>query len=65
MKPLLQFTRRLGLLLMVAHSQFRQLDPAAVARLTPARVAFDAVNGWERPAWQAAGFQFFRLGSPQ
>ena len=54
-----------GLLLLVAHSQFRQLDPAAVACLTPARVAFDAVNGWARPAWQAAGFTFFRLGAGQ
>jgi UDP-N-acetyl-D-mannosaminuronic acid dehydrogenase len=52
-----------GLLLLVAHSQFRQLDPGAVARLTPARVAFDAVNGWDRPAWQKAGFNFFCLGA--
>jgi UDP-N-acetyl-D-mannosaminuronic acid dehydrogenase len=52
-----------GLLLLVAHSQFRQLDPGVVARLTPARIAFDAVNGWDRQAWQKAGFKFFCLGA--
>ena len=52
-----------GVLLLVAHAQFRQLDPAQIARLTPARFAFDAVNGWERTAWQAAGFEFSCLGA--
>ena len=43
-----------GVLLLVAHAQFRQLDPAQIARLTPARFAFDAVNGWERTACSKA-----------
>jgi UDP-N-acetyl-D-mannosaminuronic acid dehydrogenase len=52
-----------SLLLLVAHSQFRQLDPQVVARLTSARVAVDFVDGWDRQAWQKAGFNVFRLGA--
>jgi len=51
-----------ALLLLVAHTQFRKLDPQSVARLTPARVAIDTINGWDRSSWQEAGFKLFRLG---
>lgn len=50
------------LLLLVAHSQFKSLDPAAVARLTPARLVFDTVNGWAADAWRTAGFTVEKLG---
>ncbi len=50
------------LLLLVNHTEFRRLYPAAVAAKTKARILVDTVNGWEREAWQNAGFEFFRLG---
>ncbi|HPH95247.1 MAG TPA: nucleotide sugar dehydrogenase [Anaerolineaceae bacterium] len=49
-------------LLLVAHSQFSELNPAALAAQTPARLAFDAVHGWDKARWQAAGFTLFTLG---
>ena len=51
-----------AILLLVAHQQFCQLDPIAVAQMTPARIIFDAVGALEREAWQAAGFTFTGLG---
>jgi UDP-N-acetyl-D-mannosaminuronic acid dehydrogenase len=50
------------LLLLVSHEQFKSLDPAQVASLTPARVVIDTVNGWKRKEWQAAGFKVLKLG---
>ena len=51
-----------ALILMVNHAQFSQLDPNAVARLTPARIAIDTRGQWDAAAWQAAGFTIYRLG---
>ncbi len=51
-----------AILLLVRHTQFTRLDPAQLAQQTPARIAIDTVNGWEREAWRKAGFQFHRLG---
>lgn len=50
------------LLLLVNHTEFKQLNPVAVAAITKARLLVDTVNGWEHDAWQNAGFEFFRLG---
>lgn len=50
------------LLLLVGHTQFRQLIPAEVRKNTPAQVVIDAVNQWPRETWEAAGFQYFHLG---
>jgi UDP-N-acetyl-D-mannosaminuronate dehydrogenase len=50
------------LVLLVPHTSFRDLDPQEVAKLTLARVAVDAVNGWVTKAWESAGFLIFRLG---
>ncbi len=50
------------LLLLVGHSQFRSLEPAQMRNITPARVAVDTVQAWDRVSWQSAGFQFLRLG---
>jgi UDP-N-acetyl-D-mannosaminuronic acid dehydrogenase len=50
------------ILLLVAHTQFCQLEPQAVAQMTPARLVFDAVGGLNRQAWRAAGFTFTGLG---
>jgi UDP-N-acetyl-D-mannosaminuronic acid dehydrogenase len=48
--------------LLVAHTPLKELDPQNIAALTPARIAFDAVNGWPQHAWEEAGFNVFRLG---
>ncbi len=50
------------LLLLVAHTEFRNLVPAEVAQLTSARLVIDTVGVWEKEKWEAAGFQYFRLG---
>jgi len=51
-----------GLVLLVAHSPLRSLVPEQVAAKTKARVALDAVNGWDPVTWGAAGFTLHRLG---
>lgn len=51
-----------AVVLLVGHTSLRQLDPQAVAAQVRGRIAFDCVSGWERKAWEAAGFSYFRLG---
>jgi UDP-N-acetyl-D-mannosaminuronic acid dehydrogenase len=51
-----------ALLLLVNHTQFREIDPVALKKLTPARVVIDTVNGWNRQSFRNAGFEFMRLG---
>ncbi len=51
-----------AILLLVRHTQFREMKPSEVAALTAARVVVDTVNAWSAAAWQEAGFQVFRLG---
>ncbi len=51
-----------ALLLLVAHAELKAIDPDGLARLVPARVAIDAVNGWEKSRWEQAGFKLYRLG---
>lgn len=48
--------------LLVAHSQFKNFDPIAIARMTPARTAIDTVNGWKKSDWSTAGFKLVKLG---
>jgi UDP-N-acetyl-D-mannosaminuronic acid dehydrogenase len=48
--------------LLVGHTQFKELDPQQLAKITPARLALDTVNGWDTTAWQAAGFKLAKLG---
>jgi UDP-N-acetyl-D-mannosaminuronic acid dehydrogenase len=51
-----------ALVLLVAHSELCKLVPSEVAQLTGARLVIDTVGGWEKEKWEAAGFQYFRLG---
>ena len=53
-----------AILLLVAHTEFRQLLPATVATRMPGRVAVDTVNAWDAAAWRQAGFSLHRLGAP-
>lgn len=49
------------IVLAVAHDQFRDLNPAGIAKMTPAKLAFDGVNTWQKAQWEAAGFTFTGL----
>jgi UDP-N-acetyl-D-mannosaminuronic acid dehydrogenase len=51
-----------AVLLLVNHSQFRSIDASTLLKLTPARMVFDTVNGWDRASFQKTGFKFYRLG---
>ena len=51
-----------GLVLLVAHTPLKNLLPGDVAAKTKARIAIDAVNGWDTSAWETAGFKLVRLG---
>ena len=53
-----------AIVLLVAHTEFRNLVPAAVAAKMPGRVAVDTVNAWDAATWRQAGFAFHRLGAP-
>ena len=52
-----------ALIFLVKHTEFTELSPKAVAQKTKARIAIDAVNGWNSPLWQKAGFHVIKLGS--
>ena len=52
-----------ALLLLVSHTEFRELNPEELSSKTKARIAIDTVNGWNAEKWQNAGFQFVRLGA--
>lgn len=52
-------------LLLVNHTQLRQLEPAALRALTPAQVLIDTVNAWNGQDWAAHGFTLVRLGVGQ
>jgi UDP-N-acetyl-D-mannosaminuronic acid dehydrogenase len=50
-----------ALVLAVAHDQFKALDPVEIRGQTKADLIFDAVNAWDKAAWEAAGFRFAGL----
>ena len=51
-----------AIMLLVKHTEFSQLNPEEIAKKTKARIAIDAVNGWNSEAWKESGFQLFHLG---
>jgi len=51
-----------AIILLVGHTDFKQLDPQAVAKLTKARIVVDTVNALAPSNWTAAGFDLVRLG---
>ena len=48
---------------LVGHQAFRQLTPARLKALTPARLALDAVGILNPVEWRQAGFKLIRLGA--
>lgn len=51
-----------ALVLLVGHTEFCQLDPNKIREMTSARIAIDAVGGWDDAAWTKAGFKLAHLG---
>jgi UDP-N-acetyl-D-mannosaminuronate dehydrogenase len=50
------------LVLLVMHTPLKEIDPLEMAKLTPARMVVDTVDGWPSRPWLAAGFQVIRQG---
>lgn len=48
--------------LLVAHKQLIDVQPAQAAGWMRSRLVVDAVNGWDSESWQQAGFGVHRLG---
>lgn len=51
-----------GIVLLVDHKIFHDLDPKWVAGFVKAKVAIDACGAWDRQVWRDAGFQIEVLG---
>lgn len=49
-------------ILLVGHSQFREMSAAQLAAMTPARIVIDCSGAWKGCAWEEAGFKLIRLG---
>ncbi|MCD6577662.1 MAG: nucleotide sugar dehydrogenase [Anaerolineaceae bacterium] len=50
------------ILLLVGHSQFKEIDPLKFVKNTSAQIVLDTVNGWDKELWRSAGFKYFRIG---
>ena len=51
-----------AVILLVAHTELKNMNIASVAKSMSGRIAVDTVNGWDLSAWQKAGFALTRLG---
>lgn len=51
-----------ALLLLVAHKELRELDPAEMGRAMRSRVAVDCQHVWDRKRWEAEGFRVHSFG---
>ena len=51
-----------ALVLTVGHKDLCEIDPAALAGKTSARLALDMIHGWDMETWQQAGFTVRGLG---
>ncbi len=52
-----------AIVLLVKHTEFTNLKPESVAKMTNARIVVDTINSWASPGWQKAGFRVMKLGS--
>jgi UDP-N-acetyl-D-mannosaminuronic acid dehydrogenase len=52
-----------AIILLVGHKAFRELAPEEILLMTPARVAVDVVNVWNRDMWESSGFQISYFGN--
>jgi UDP-N-acetyl-D-mannosaminuronic acid dehydrogenase len=51
-----------AVVLLVNHTELRELTPDKLARITSARTLVDTVHGWVGRDWKAAGFNIHFLG---
>ena len=51
-----------AILLLVKHTELKNLMPVDIASRTKARIVVDTVNAWDADEWQKAGFHLHRLG---
>jgi UDP-N-acetyl-D-mannosaminuronic acid dehydrogenase len=49
-------------ILLVNHTELRNLTPERLSALTPARILFDTANAWVDEGWASEGFEMYRLG---
>jgi UDP-N-acetyl-D-mannosaminuronic acid dehydrogenase len=50
------------ILVLVGHTQFKNLDPRVIKKNTNANIILDCANSLDPKTWQSAGFQVIRLG---
>jgi len=50
------------IVLLVAHTAFRELTPAEISTFTSTRQVYDTVNVWPAQEWEPAGFVIHKLG---
>jgi UDP-N-acetyl-D-mannosaminuronic acid dehydrogenase len=50
-----------ALVLLVGHQFFQELKPVDMARLTPARIVVDVVNGWKKDEWMNQEISLYRF----
>lgn len=50
------------IVLLVNHSDFRNLTPDKLKAISPARIILDTVGAWKPGPWKTAGFEMHRLG---
>jgi len=50
------------IILLVNHTQLKQIDPLQIVEKTKARIIFDTVGGWNPEIWKNSGFVIHRLG---
>jgi UDP-N-acetyl-D-mannosaminuronic acid dehydrogenase len=50
------------IVLLVAHTEFKEIDAKQIVNQTTARFVLDTVGVWDRFSWQTAGFVFHALG---
>ena len=51
-----------AILLLVNHTEFRDLKPEDILKKTKARMVIDTVNAWKGNQWQEAGIRVIHLG---
>ncbi len=52
-----------AVVLLVRHTELMAITPGELAKLTPARILVDTVNGWAGMDWKTAGFTVHTLGA--
>jgi len=51
-----------AVLLLVNHTEFKNLKPKEISIKTKARIVIDCVHAWDATTWQDAGFTLYLLG---